>query len=151
MAPMTGGGGGGTAKADRKEKRLDAKGERLIAKESKKFDKNINSTDPKKIASRYARNQVYQEKMGLIEKGINPKGKMTSKVESKAKEKLEKLRIKEVKKMSKNPDAYWVDKPSLGPGARTWGMRTPEFSAKVNKVESKAKEKVNKIIQKRAK
>jgi hypothetical protein len=140
------GGGGGTAKAERKEKRLDAKGERLMAKEVKRFDKNI--TDPKKLVKKYDKNQVYQEKMGLIEKGINPKGKMISKVESKAKEKLEKLRTKEVKKMSKNPDAYWVDKPS---GVRTWGERTPEYSAKVNKVESKAKEKVNKIIQKRAK
>jgi hypothetical protein len=141
------GGGGGTAKAERKEKRLDAKGEKLIAKEVKKFDKDSNSTDPKKIASRYARNQVYQEKMGLIDKGIKPKGKMISKVKSNAAEKLQKLSTKESKKVSKmGQDAYWADNIY---GSTT--SRAKTYAAKVDKVESKAKEKVNKIIQKRAK
>lgn len=141
------GGGGGTTKSERKEKRLDAKGERLMAKEVKRFDKDINSTDPKKIASRYGRSQVYQEKMGLIEEGIKPKGKMISKVKSNATEKLQKLATKESKKVSKmGQDAYWatsVDGSTTG--------KPQKYYAKRDKVESKAKEKVNKIIQKRAK
>ena len=136
------GGGGRIAKAERKEKRLDAKGDKLAKKEDKRLSKNLSNYEQVKG------NAVYQEKMALIDKGIKPKGKMISKVKSNAAEKLQKLATKESKKMSKNPDAYWIEQSS---GLRTWGGRTPEYSAKVNKVESKAKEKVNKIIQKRAK
>jgi len=127
------GGGGGTAKAERKEKRLDAKGDKLAKKEDKRLSKNLSNYEQEKG------NAVYQEKMSLIREGMKPKGKMTSKVEYKAKDKLQKLATAESKKMSKNPDAYWK------------GSANKEYTSKTNKVESKAKEKINKIIQKRAK
>jgi len=141
MAAMMGGGGGRIAKAERKEKRLDAKGDKLAKKEDKRLSKNLSNYEQLKG------NAVYQEKMALIDKGIKPKGKMTSKVEYKAKDKLQKLATKESKKVSKmGQDAYWADNSY---GSTT--SRAKTYAAKVNKVESKAKEKVNKIIQKRAK
>ena len=123
------GGGGRIAKAERKEKRLDAKGDKLAKKEDKRLSKNLSNYEQVKG------NAVYQEKMALIDKGIKPKGKMTSKVESQAKDKLQKLATKESKKVSKmGQDAYWADNSY---GSTT--SRAKTYAAKVDKVESKAK------------
>lgn len=86
MKSLLNGGGGSSAKS-----RLEKKGERLAAKETKRLSKNIS--DAKKIAG----NKVYQEKMSLIQAGIKPKGKMISEVKAKAEKKISNI----IKKRSK--------------------------------------------------
>lgn len=127
MAPMYGNGGGGsTAKA-----KLEKKGEKLAAKETKRLGKNIS--DAKKVAG----NKVYQEKMSLISEGINPKGKTISEVKAKAEKKIQKLGTAESKRLSKTP----LSSRDIA--------KNEKYQSKVNKVQAKSESKINKITKKR--